>query len=142
MAEQTWLEAIAYEREQADETWAEAGRIGRRCLVLSVLADQSVRAQSSLDLDVNPRKPYVSAYMLAQAIGDALHLTGCRRLGSGAKGGHSWSGYMASALRIVPVLRALEKAGLVRSMYQPDVRTRSLYTITPAGLDYLTERTP
>lgn len=142
MSEQTWLEAIAYERERADETWAEAGRIGRRCLVLSVLADQGVRAQSSLDLDVNPRKPYVSAYMLAQAIADALHLPGCRRLGSGARGGQSWSGYMAGALRIVPALRAMEKAGLVRSMYQPEVRTRSLYAITPAGLDYLTERTP
>lgn len=118
----TWLEAIAYERDHAEAEWEHGGRVGRRLMVLAVLADQSVRAQSSLDLDVNPRKPYVSAYMLAHAIAAQLGI------------------YMSNALRVVPTLRALEKAKLVRSMYEPEVRTRSLYAITPAGLDFLTER--
>jgi hypothetical protein len=138
----TWLEAIAYERDHADAEWEHAGRVGRRLLVLAVLADQSVRAQSSLDLDVRPRKPYVSAYMLAAAVAASLGISGARRLGSGAKGGQSWTGYMSNALRVSPTLEALRKAKLVRSMIDPDDRrTRYLYAITPAGLDYLTERT-
>lgn len=138
----TWLEAIAYERDHAEAGWEHGGRVGRRLMVLAVLADQAEAARRNADENVNPRKPYVSAEMLAQAIADRLALPGCRRLGSGANGPRSWTGYMASSLRIVPTLRALEKAGLVRSRYEPETRTRSLYAVTLAGLAYLDERSP
>jgi hypothetical protein len=53
----------------------------------------------------------------AQAIAYAAGVRGARRLGRGAMGPQSWTGYMAPALRIAPRLRAMERAGLVRSFH-------------------------
>lgn len=137
----TLLEALAAQREQREASWAALHRDARRALILSVLAEQDRRAQSSADENPNPRKPYVSPDLLASEVAHACGLDSTARHGRGAVAG-SWSGRRAAALRVVPALRSLVAEGLADSHWQPGVRSRSLYRISAAGRRYLQEDAP
>lgn len=123
----TFLEAMRHQQEDVEAAWRAAGVTGRRAAVLAVL-DDSQRSERHHDR--------FNGELLAADVARRLRLDGARRHGRGAVAG-SWSGYMSSALRVVPILRALEAEHLVHGRYEPDVRTRSLYRITTSGIAWL-----
>lgn len=67
----------------------------------------------------------------AQTIAWRLGVAGARRLGRGAVA-HSWTGYMAPALRVAPRLRSLSKRGLLWEVYDRN-KHRRYYGLTDAG---------
>lgn len=134
----TFLESIATERDRRAAEWEHATRDERRALVLGKLAKAKADSRAATDkLAANQPTRYTSDWLLAAEIAASLGVPGARRLGRGAMGGHSWTGYMSPALRVVPSLRSAAQRGLVRMRYQPDVRTRSLYQLTASGLAWL-----
>lgn len=127
MSADTFLEAIRQQQDDVEAAWRAAGVIGRRAAVLTILSE-SQRTERI------PER--FNGELLAQDVARRLRLDGARRAGRGAVAG-SWSGYMSPALRVVPILRALEHDGLVQHRYEPDERTRSLYRITTSGIAWL-----
>ena len=67
----------------------------------------------------------------ANALADALGVQGARRLGSGAVKG-SWTGTMSGSLRLAPSLRAMERRGLVRKVWDNSAG-RYHYSLTVKG---------
>lgn len=91
--------------------------------------EEVARALLALEREDFHRPFRISADRVAWKLG----VEPARRLGNGAVKG-SWSGYMSPALRVVPILRAMAKDGLVDVLYDPaSHRTRNVYRLTAAG---------
>lgn len=128
VSELTFLEAIAHERDWRTASWEGLDPAQRRAVVLGAM--RSI-------IQAGQEKRRYTGYVLASEIAAKLRIPGARRHGSGAKGGHSWTGYMSNALRVTPTLDSAIRAGMVRRMVEPYERTRYLYALTLTGERWL-----
>lgn len=71
--------------------------------------------------------------LTATQIAWRLHISRTRRLGSGARGPSSYSGHQGEALRVVPMLRSLERRGAVHSSYRRGTRYVNEYQLSGHG---------
>lgn len=86
-------------------------------------------------VEAESRGLYRGLGVRAQEVARQLGVTPARRLGRGAQGPQSWSGYMAPALRISPRLLSLGKRGLLGYFYGE--RSVRLYFLTAAGREFI-----
>jgi hypothetical protein len=106
--------------------WDDLSRDERVLALLRVTPKMGEREMTPTGYE---RMVNVTADDLARRLG----VTPARRAGSGATKG-SWSGHMSPGLRVVPMLRAMERAGLIFAMGDHrEKRYRSIYYRTAAG---------
>jgi hypothetical protein len=112
--------------------WDDLSRDERVLALLRVMPKMGER----VSLNGYERMATATADDLARTLG----VTPARRHGSGAVKG-TWSGHMSPGLRVVPMLRSMERSGLIFAMGDHRAkRYRAVYYRTAAGDKMLVEQ--